>query len=307
MITLLQRWALLREAIADPVLSPRAKMVLAALLDCLNSRTGCCHPRLEVLAEKTSCKRRVVSDAIGELVAGGWMTSRRRRGSAIYTLNFDRAGSTEDVQDSAPLLTDHDVRNSAHHTAPDDVRESAHQEAVSDHDDVRNPACLDVRDSAHLLDSESSSLTQNQRNRTRESDSVSVQPVCEPVEESDRRSKAQRLPRRAKTRGSPTGEAFAEFWKAYPRKIAKLDARKAFDEAVKGGKVTATELVAGAQRYAEAVAATGIEPRFIKQPAGWIRTERWTDAPDVSAVPPTAGRPKRSALVEAVLNTVRQT
>lgn len=308
MISLLQKWDLLQASLADPGLSPRAKLVLGAMLGCLNIRTGCCHPSVDFLAGKTACKRRVVSDAIAELVAGGWLTVKRRRGSAVYTLALDRGSKPNDVRNSAHHHPSDDVQNSAHLPDLDDVQDSAHHRERRDSDDVRDSACLHAQDSAPLIDSESSSQTQISVKGTRESDSVSAQPGSEPVEEAGRGSAATRSPRRAKARSAPTGEAFAEFWDAYPRKAGKLDARKAFDEAVKGGRVTAAELIDGARRYAQAVAAEGREPQFVKQPAGWLRAERWTDGPpDVDTAPPAAPpRAKRSAFVEAVLNTVRQ-
>lgn len=69
--------------------------------------------------------------------------------------------------------------------------------------------------------------------------------------------------------------AFEEFWKAYPRKVAKGAARSAFGRALK--KVDAAALVAGARSYADDPAR---KPDYTKHPATWLNGECWEDQPD---------------------------
>jgi len=71
-------------------------------------------------------------------------------------------------------------------------------------------------------------------------------------------------------------DPFDEFWRSYPRKVAKGAARKAFAAALK--KTDAATLIAGAARYGGATAQT--EPRFIKHPASWLNGECWNDEPE---------------------------
>lgn len=73
----------------------------------------------------------------------------------------------------------------------------------------------------------------------------------------------------------PNEELFNEFWKLYPRKVAKAAAKKAFDKAL--------ELI-DAEHLIEAVTAMANDPNlpettFIKHPATWLNTEGWEDEP----------------------------
>jgi hypothetical protein len=84
---------------------------------------------------------------------------------------------------------------------------------------------------------------------------------------------------------------FEEWWRQYPRKVAKAAARTAYLRAVKSGKATPAELLTGVMRYAaERHAAINMgrpeEYRFTKHPATWLRAECWTDEPGPAASTP---------------------
>jgi len=64
---------------------------------------------------------------------------------------------------------------------------------------------------------------------------------------------------------------FSEFWDAYPRKVAKGDARKAYRNALK--RATHAEILAGVKRYA----ASKPDPKFTKHPASWLNADCWLD------------------------------
>jgi hypothetical protein len=70
---------------------------------------------------------------------------------------------------------------------------------------------------------------------------------------------------------------FDDFLEAFPRKVAKRDARKAYDKIIKAGTATHSELLAGAQRYA--IECRDRESKFIQAPDKWLAKERWTDEP----------------------------
>lgn len=78
------------------------------------------------------------------------------------------------------------------------------------------------------------------------------------------------------SRGDDAG--FEDFWKAYPRRVAKGQARTAWRAAV---KVRAPSIIiAGAMRYAaDPNLPTGADVQFIPHPATWLRAERWGDPP----------------------------
>jgi hypothetical protein len=70
--------------------------------------------------------------------------------------------------------------------------------------------------------------------------------------------------------------SFDEFWKAYPRKIAKADARKAWEQTEKFRPKTEEVLkaVETAKRTEDWRKDGG---KFIPYPATWLRGERWED------------------------------
>lgn len=84
----------------------------------------------------------------------------------------------------------------------------------------------------------------------------------------------------------PPVPTFDDFWAVWPRKVGKLEARKAWDKATKRG-VDPHVIVAGAKRLAEDP--NRPELQFIKHPSGWLNNERWTDE---DPFPATRTRPE---------------
>jgi hypothetical protein len=67
-------------------------------------------------------------------------------------------------------------------------------------------------------------------------------------------------------------DLFEEFWTAYPKRVAKGAARKAWDKAVK--KTDPETIIKAAQRYADD---RSREEKFTAHPATWLNQERWGD------------------------------
>lgn len=70
-------------------------------------------------------------------------------------------------------------------------------------------------------------------------------------------------------------DRFEEFWKVYPRREAKVAARKAFEKAVKS--VGADAVLAGARRYAADPNLP--DKQFVPLPTSWLNQGRWDDEP----------------------------
>lgn len=98
---------------------------------------------------------------------------------------------------------------------------------------------------------------------------------------------------REKANDAPHG--FTEFWKIYPRKVGKADAKKAFIKALK--KVDVTELIEGAQRLA---ADPNLDIKYCPHATSWLNGERWADeAPPVGQpAGPTKATQNARALLE---------
>jgi hypothetical protein len=71
-------------------------------------------------------------------------------------------------------------------------------------------------------------------------------------------------------------ERFEDFWKAYPKKTAKDDARKAFDKRKPDGEMLAQMLAALAVQTASPTW-TKDGGQFIPNPATWLNGGRWQD------------------------------
>jgi len=74
-------------------------------------------------------------------------------------------------------------------------------------------------------------------------------------------------------RGAVDDPKFEEFWRAYPRRVDKGHARKAWPAALRSA--TTDEIIAGAKRYAEK--REGGDEKFTMHPGAWLNGERWTD------------------------------
>jgi hypothetical protein len=79
-------------------------------------------------------------------------------------------------------------------------------------------------------------------------------------------------------------ESFTAFWDAYPDSRARLDAVKAYGQALT--RAAPEEILAGARRYA--VEVRGEPKKFIKVAGGWLRDERWRDGESANVIPITA-------------------
>lgn len=79
---------------------------------------------------------------------------------------------------------------------------------------------------------------------------------------------------------------FDDFWKVYPRRAGKGQARPAWKRAA--AKATPEEIIAGAARYRDD---PNRDASFTKHPSTWLNGECWNDPP----LPPRGGAAKRSA------------
>lgn len=71
--------------------------------------------------------------------------------------------------------------------------------------------------------------------------------------------------------------SFDTFWKIYPRKIGKGNARTAFEKALK--KAPLERILARAEAFARRCQYK--DPQFIPHPATWLNQERWDDEPEL--------------------------
>jgi hypothetical protein len=78
----------------------------------------------------------------------------------------------------------------------------------------------------------------------------------------------------ARTKPPQDDPDFERFWAAYPRKVAKPTARKAWTKAIKTS--TAEAVIRGALRYRNDPTRSD---EFTAHPSTWLNQERWNDQP----------------------------
>lgn len=109
-------------------------------------------------------------------------------------------------------------------------------------------------------------------------------------------SLAPRARGNAPRQGEIADAAFERWYLAYPRKIGKGAARRAYRAALQ--KTTAETLQA-----AVGSAAWDGDPRFIPHPATWLNGERWLDQPS-PAGKPVNGHNRRREAINALFGTL---
>jgi hypothetical protein len=103
---------------------------------------------------------------------------------------------------------------------------------------------------------------------------------------------------RRQTPAAAGAERFEEFWAAYPRKIGKRDAERAWPAACR--RTDAAKILDVLQRYP-----FDTDPerrRFIPYPATWLNQSRWED--DLEAVAAGNGHRPRSSTRSSVAPTL---
>ena len=66
---------------------------------------------------------------------------------------------------------------------------------------------------------------------------------------------------------------FTEFWTAYPRKVSKADAQRAWAKATK--RTDPADIIAGLEAHLPSWASS--DPKFIPHAATWLNGQRWLD------------------------------
>lgn len=100
-------------------------------------------------------------------------------------------------------------------------------------------------------------------------------------------------------RAAPDGALFEEFWKAYPKKKAKDDARKAFDKR-KPTRALLDSMLKAVREQAQTSDWTKDGGQFIPHPATWLNAGRWSDVIETEVVTPGSADFERN---QAMLKT----
>lgn len=235
---------------------------LKALAFCTGEHSNACHPAVQTLREMTAVSVNTIRAALKDLEAMGFITRTRRAGtSTVYTLQIDAMRAV------------HRRRRWTNTTTAGDPYTVTDTVTVVEELTIEEQAVKVKRgDFAEATATEP----------------VQTELIPAPVKKKTKKSSTPAL-----------DEAFNEFYyRAYPRKMEPLKARRAFEKAVKSG-ADPREIIEGARRFAAATAAK--EVTYIPYPASWLNAGGWMSAEkDIAPVERTPWQAKTVRMVQPV-------
>ena len=263
-------------------LTPREKVVLLALADCMNATTGMCFPSARRLGEMTGIHDRSVWEVLGALEEKGLITRINRelegggQGSNRYLLHLSEPvppPTSLPMTEPAPPMQESTHPPYAEIRIPP-MRKSAYPLCGNPHTPYAEIRILTIED--------------NHRREPREDNTLDQ--LFELTE-------TEPTPKPAKPKKRPLGEyteAFEDFWKIYPSNRGKAAAFKAWGKAKKRG-ATEEQLKTAAAAYRGYVTRLGRAEEHIKHASSWLNQDDWLDEPDSYRTKPAAGSFARRA------------
>ena len=288
------RW--ISEVFRTPLLSAEVKVFLLFLERYYMDSDGrVCEPR-DDLAEALECHPRKVTAKFNMAIQGGLMeqTVRGQKGrTAAYraivpgTPNGSQGASTRHPETS---------RQGASTRHADGVQGAGfyHPEAASQGagtrppEDVQGASTRHPETDAHSKDRARARSKRGDRNlpaHAEADDSRQGGVVVKLFDEKIAPSLRSQTPASAGACARKP-DRFPEFWAAYPRKVAKGAARKAWAKAIK--KADPEHIIWGARRYATDPRRQAADIRYTAHAATWLSAERWTDEDEPLPLTPAA-------------------
>lgn len=241
---------------------------LKALAFCTGKASNACYPSIQTLQEMTGHSENTVRAALKDLEALGFITRAARVGASnIYALQIEAMRSAHRRRRWSNTYEAGDP-----YTPGSNITTTV--EELDDSEPV--PASVDPA----------------------EAPVEAPEPVPAPVQ-----AELIPAPAKKKTKKSSTtpalDEAFEEFYyRAYPRRMEPLKARRAFEKAVKNG-ADPREIIEGARSFAAATAAKG--KTYIPYPASWLNAGGWmNETGDIAPVEPTPWQKKTARMVQSM-------
>lgn len=267
-----------------------AKLVIMARLADYSNDDGVCYPSVETICRQLGLGESTVRTAIAELESAGWLRREsRRKGnrntSNLYHLNADRLEALARIEKDKVAALKQQRRTNGFH--PSDSDPSKSEPSDSGCSNGFHPSDSDkngIFTRQNLTpDPQVNSKHDPQVNSKQESQDIGV---CSKAYSENRSSKEN------------YSNEFEQAWQAYPKRAggnSKAAAWKAWKARIKDG-VTTVEMLAGVNRYAAYVRATGSAgTQYVKQAATFFGPDRHFDeswqAPAVAASGRSGGLP----------------
>jgi hypothetical protein len=253
---------------------PRGARCLAfAIALHLNVKTGRCDPGHKALSEDTGISERSVRRFLELLERDGWFATKRRGHGNTNSYVLLRPAS--DLADQEPTRPASDLADQENYDRP----VSAHMTGQFEQHD-RPTGGRQKEKKSEKRKEEKKSQTQPPDFASRDSgQDATTKP--EPKTTANGRGLSTDDPDADQKNCKVPYNSFPEFWSAFPKRVAKAQAAKAFAAAIKRGADPAA-MIEGAKRYAnERIAEEPTDERkrwkYTKDPATWINAECWLD------------------------------
>jgi Helix-turn-helix domain len=248
-----EKFLWLEQVRADPELTPLAFMLAYVLGDLVNERQGFAWPSVARLAAECHVTERGVQKVIRRLVerqhlavelGNGrgetnryrWIVRNDSGAHGIENRRKERQGELGDANDQpAPGPSDCKGRTAVHPFEPERVNHGSEK-----------------------------GEQRFQKGRTPVHPTLFKESTYDPL---------YRLSQERSARSPPIG--FDDFWRAYPKRVGRADAMRAFAAAMQ--QATPDEIIRGAIRYA--ADRRGEDSRYTKNPATWLSKACWIDPP----------------------------
>jgi hypothetical protein len=243
-------WIKLLLAVDVDELSCTAKIVGARTAFHHNVETGQCNPSIGMLVLGTGMSKSTILRMLRELEQKGWLGIDHSRGR--HANSFELRAPT--VSNVTPFNSvNGDTVESLNSVKCDTVEKSPTVSNVA-------PQRCQIEPNGVTADTQKrESITANRK--AKDIDSLDLGD-----DDSGLRSQ------------SPSSDSdFEDFYRQYPKHVAKAAALKAYRAVITKGLATAAELEAGALRYA--AERSGQDPRFTKHPSTWLHGQCWQDEP----------------------------
>jgi len=270
-------------------LTPREKVVLLALADCMNATTGMCFPSAPRVGEMTGLHPRSVWRVLGLLEEKGLITRINRE--------LDRGGKSSNryllhLSEPVPPPTSLPMTEPAQpyeeiYTPPYDKNDIAPM--TQQHHPYDKNVIAPMTQQHHPYDKNVTlTIEENHRREPREDN---THDQLFELTETDPAPKPAKPKKRAL--GEYT-EAFEDFWAVYPSNRGKAAAFKAWGKAKKRG-ATEEQLKTAAAAYRGYVTRLNRAEEHIKHASSWLNQDDWLDEPDSYRTKPAAGSFARRA------------
>jgi hypothetical protein len=213
-------------------------------------KDGRCDPGYDAVAKELGVDRKTVMRAVDVGVRFGWLSPpiRGRRANANFIFIF----ANQEVPPEKDFLSNQEVPFSELRSPSKRVKKSLKKVASRGKSKAST-------EHGHITGKEN-----GQKN-------IYAAPADASLFKEESLPSGEQVEKSEPETNSERDERFEEFWRAYPRKVAKEAARRAFAAA----GVDPELLIAGAKRYANERA--GEDPKFTKHPATWLNKGCWED------------------------------